>query len=102
MPTWITPRRLGATAALYAVFVSGWYVGQPLPGVGCRSLEPAIAVEPPDRFREPGDVSADLIRTYRSVGKLVTTQVVDTASVLPCDPVTPRPRLVAWVTGDWR
>lgn len=29
-PRWVTPRRLGAAAALYGVFVAGWYLGQPV------------------------------------------------------------------------
>lgn len=29
-PRWVTPRSLGAAAAIYGVFVSGWYLGQPV------------------------------------------------------------------------
>jgi hypothetical protein len=99
MPTWITPRRLGATAALYAVFVSGWYLGQPLLNVGCPTLEPATASEGPATFGEPGDVSSYLSLPAR---KVLTYEIVSTDAIVPCDPWTPRPRLVAWVTGDWR
>ncbi|MFI6475438.1 hypothetical protein ACIBL5_34985 [Streptomyces sp. NPDC050516] len=30
MPSWITPRRLGAAVILCAVFASGWFLGQPV------------------------------------------------------------------------
>ena len=97
MPTWITSRRLGAAVVLYAVFVGGWYLGQPLPDVGChvRIGDPA---QGPGDDRGPGDVAGDLSRSVQSV---VTYQVVDTAVLVSCDG-EPRPRLVAWVTGDWR
>jgi hypothetical protein len=98
VPTWITPRRLGATTVLYAVFVGGWYLGQPLPHVGCHTSEPATASEGPDRMREHGDVSAILSTTARQVA---TVEVIDTATIVTCDG-TPHPRLVAWVTGDRR
>ncbi|MET9553000.1 hypothetical protein [Streptomyces sp. NPDC006645] len=98
MPTWITARRLGATAVLYAVFVGGWYLGQPLAGVGCDSPEPAYVAEGPNRIVEPGEISDGITSTVRQVA---TITVIDTASVVDCGP-TPRPRLMAWVVGDWR
>ncbi|MEE1802955.1 hypothetical protein ACIQVO_35770 [Streptomyces sp. NPDC101062] len=104
MPTWITPRRLGVTATLYAVFVGGWYLGQPLDGVGCRSFEATAerGPGPADTIREPGDLSGDFSGTYQAVERVLTAEVVDTSSIVACDSGTPRPRLVAWVTGDWR
>ncbi|MGW4199634.1 hypothetical protein [Streptomyces sp. NPDC004726] len=102
MPTWMTPRRLGATAALYAVFVAGWYLGQPLPYVGCDTSEPVTASKDPVMVGEPGDVSGDLSRAAREIVDIADYQVVSTTSIAPCDPSTPHPRLVAWVTGDWR
>ncbi|MFE3253223.1 hypothetical protein [Streptomyces sp. NPDC059209] len=101
MPTWITSRRLGAAAVLYAVFVGGWFLGQPLANVGCYSPEPLTAIERDETINEPGDVVGDLRSTARSVGQVATIEVFDTTSIVPCD-ATPRPRLVAWVTGDWR
>ncbi|MFI9584410.1 hypothetical protein ACIHCQ_21820 [Streptomyces sp. NPDC052236] len=98
MPTWITPRRLGATAVLYAVFIGGWYLGQPLHGVGCHTPELATASEDPVTIGEPGDVSGDLSRAVRQV---VTYKIVSTDGAVPCE-WTPRPRMVAWVIGDWR
>ncbi|WP_030742182.1 hypothetical protein [Streptomyces sp. NRRL F-5135] len=101
MPTWITPRRLGATAVLYAVFLGGWYLGQPLPGVGCHAPEPTTALEGPDRIREPGDTFSDLSGAARTAQQVVTAEVVDTDAIVPCDG-TSHARLVAWATGDWR
>ncbi|MET4924560.1 hypothetical protein P3L51_19745 [Streptomyces sp. PSRA5] len=101
MPIWITSRRLGATAVLYAVFVGGWYLGQPLGNVGCGDPEPITAFERDETINEPGDVVGDLRVTAKTVGRVATAEVFDTSSIVPCD-TTSRPRLVAWVTGDWR
>ncbi|MFF2020783.1 hypothetical protein ACFVW2_03075 [Streptomyces sp. NPDC058171] len=102
MPTWITPRRLGATAVLYAVFVGGWYLGQPLPYVGCGDSDPPSASDRPARVGEPGDFSGDVSRLAGQLEDVATVQVIDVSVVVPCDGATDRPRLVAWVTGDWR
>ncbi|MFI8197236.1 hypothetical protein ACIF6K_11915 [Streptomyces sp. NPDC085942] len=102
MPHRITPRRLGATAVLYAVFVGGWYLGQPLPHVGCEEEEPPAASTAPVTIGEPGDLSGGLTRAARDIGQAVTHDFVSTDAVVACDPYTPRPRLVAWATGDWR
>ncbi|MFH9748924.1 hypothetical protein ACH4MN_31380 [Streptomyces anulatus] len=99
--TWITPRRLGAAAALYAVFVCGWYLGQPLPLVGCEE-ETTAASSVPVTIGEPGDVSGGLSRMARDVGQVVTRDFVSTRVIAACDPYTAHPRLVAWITGDWR
>ncbi len=100
VPSWITPRRLGATATLYAVFVGGWYLGQPLPLVGCDTWESAI-VSGANTFGEPGDLTSDLSRATRAVGQVATYDFVSTDAIVPCDGSS-SPRLVAWVTGDWR
>ncbi|QSS92772.1 hypothetical protein [Streptomyces sp. M54] len=101
MPHWITPRRLGAAAVLYAVFAGGWYLGQPLPHVGCAEEAPAasaalVTVE------EPGDLSGGFDRVVSDFGQAVTRDVVPADAVVACDPYTARPRLMAWVIGDWR
>ncbi|WP_329117769.1 hypothetical protein [Streptomyces sp. NBC_01465] len=96
MPSWITPRRLGVTAVLYAVFVGGWFLGQPLAGVGCDSSQPDYASDASTEFGEPGDVSRDVSRV---VGTAVTYDIVSTQGLCRWEP---RPRLVAWVLGDWR
>ncbi|MEU5287811.1 hypothetical protein AB0G97_27960 [Streptomyces sp. NPDC020755] len=99
--SWITPRRLGATAALYAVFVCGWYLGQPLPHVGCHD-EPPAAFDEPMTIGEPGDFSDGFTRAARDVGQVVTYDFVSTRVIAQCDPYTADPRLVAWIVGDWR
>ncbi|MGW3682307.1 hypothetical protein [Streptomyces prasinus] len=99
MPTWITPRRLGVTAVLYAVFVGGWYLGQPLPHVGCGSPEPVTASEV--TIAEPGEVIRDVSRSFDVMSQNFTAEIVSVESVVSCD-ATPDPRLLAWLTGDWR
>lgn len=84
MPSWITPRRLGATAVLYAVFLGGWYLGQPLPGVGCDTPDPGIAIEEPPLIGEPAELTDDLSRTADAV---FTVKVVDT----PCSSTATAP-----------
>jgi len=101
VPTWITPRRLGAAAVLYAVFAGGWYLGQPLPYVGCSTSGPAPAYEA-SVIGEPGDVSDDLYRSLGQLSQVATADFVSTEAIVPCEPWTGRPRLVAWVIGDWR
>jgi len=96
--TRITPRRLGAAAVLYAVFVSGWYLGQPLPAVGCHTPEAATAADDWATIGEPGDVTSDLTRTARVV---VTDRLFATDVIVECDGES-HPRLLAWVVGDWR
>ncbi|MFD3923873.1 hypothetical protein [Streptomyces sp. NPDC058595] len=66
-----------------------------------RLLPCPPGIERDETINEPGDVVGDLRSTARSVGQVATIEVFDTASIVPCD-ATPRPRLVAWVTGDWR
>jgi hypothetical protein len=96
VPAWITPRRLGATAALYAVFVAGWYLGQPLPAVGCEA--PLSAGAEAATIGEPGEATDTLVQTTERV---LTAQVVDRAAIVSCDG-EPHARLLAWATGDWR
>ncbi|WP_055695273.1 hypothetical protein [Streptomyces prasinopilosus] len=99
MPTWITPRRLGAAAVLYAVFAGGWYLGQPLPHVGCGPSGPVTASEV--TITEPGDVAGGFDRGVTVMSRVFTTEFVSVEGVVPCD-ATPDPRLLAWLTGDWR
>ncbi|GAA1355322.1 hypothetical protein [Streptomyces beijiangensis] len=98
MPSWITSRRLGAAALLYAVFVGGWYLGQPLMGVGCEPSALVLSSDAPDAVGEPGDISGDV---SRAVSRVVTYDFIATEDIVPCR-WEPRPRLLAWVLGDWR
>ncbi|MFI8193427.1 hypothetical protein ACIF8T_32420 [Streptomyces sp. NPDC085946] len=97
----MTPRRLGAAAVLYAVFVGGWYLGQPLPHVGCPAFEAAPTHEAAP-LGEPGDVGDDLRRSAGHLETVFTTDFVSIDAIVPCEPWTGRPRLVAWLLGDWR
>jgi hypothetical protein len=101
VPTWTNPRRLGAVAVLYDVFFGGWYLGRPLPHVGCATSETAPAYDAAV-FGEPGDVSDDLYRSIGQLEQVVTTEIISTDAIVPCEPWTGRPRLVAWLVGDWR
>ncbi|MEU4657714.1 hypothetical protein AB0G32_27915 [Streptomyces sp. NPDC023723] len=99
MSAWITPRRLGALAVLYAVFVGGWYLGQPLEGVGCEPYEPPVTADAPASFGEPGAAADTLAWTAE---QFFTSDIVRAEAVgADCDG-EPRPRLLAWATGDWR
>ncbi|MFI1418186.1 hypothetical protein ACH4VX_09360 [Streptomyces sp. NPDC020731] len=53
-------------------------------------------------FGEPGDVSDDLYRSIGQLEQVVTTEFVSTDAIVACEPWTGRPRLVAWLIGDWR
>ncbi|MFD4630590.1 hypothetical protein ACFVYR_11270 [Streptomyces sp. NPDC058284] len=131
MPAWITPRRLGAAAALYAVFVSGWWLGQPVRSDGC--LEDSAAQgqygrsDAGGRLTEPGEPGryldratgklrglqdwADDLDGYRDGEygpsgygyEIVEPRVMDQAftSTLSVCSYKERARLVSWVNGDW-
>ncbi|MEF9904168.1 hypothetical protein [Streptomyces sp. P9-A2] len=99
MPTWTTPRRSGAAAVLCAVSVGGWYLGRPLPYAGCGSPGPVTASEV--TIAEPGDVARDFGRGLTVMSQTFTAEIVSVESVVSCD-ATPDPRLLAWLTGDWR
>jgi hypothetical protein len=49
----ITPRHLGAAAAVYSVFVAGWYLGQPL-APECRVDQATL-----DRLAEERETEAE-------------------------------------------
>ncbi|MFM9371346.1 hypothetical protein [Streptomyces sp. Da 82-17] len=93
MPAWITPRRLAAAAILYAVFVAGWHLGQPLPPE-CLAEAEAAARPPAQDDGLFGDATLDT--TFSAT--LVDTTASDGAD---CSWET-HPRLLAWLQGDWR
>ncbi|MFJ1856508.1 hypothetical protein ACIOHA_04260 [Streptomyces anulatus] len=45
---------------------------------------------------------AGLTGLVGQVGLVVTRDSVSTKVIAECDPYTAHPRLVAWITGDWR
>ncbi|MDX3349943.1 hypothetical protein ACN6LC_002448 [Streptomyces violaceoruber] len=131
MPAWTTPRRLGVVTTLYAVFLAGWWLGQPVRSDGC--VEDRIAagadarpvpVEPADPGRYFGNLDlgfglldfglldwADDLDGYRD-GEYGPSdygydlqggpQTYDTAGA-DYAPCSykKRARLLAWVNGDW-
>ncbi|MCT2592692.1 hypothetical protein LHJ74_22725 [Streptomyces sp. N2-109] len=91
--SWITPRRLGAAAVLYATFVGGWYLGQP--------LDPECAVEADSGYEPapPGPADLEITQGTAIVRDVATAEVFSTGY---CDSYTQHPRVWAWVNGDWR
>ncbi|MFC8872606.1 hypothetical protein ACFUAC_33960 [Streptomyces sp. NPDC057148] len=67
MPTWMTLRRIGVVTTLYAVFLAGWWFGQPVRSDGCLEdratagddARPA-PVEPADPGRYLENLGLDL------------------------------------------
>lgn len=126
MPAWITLRRLGVVTTLYAVFLAGWWLGQPVRSDGCledRSTGGAgvrtAPVEPadPDRYFEHLDLDfglldwADDMDGHRD-GEYgpadfghdlrggSDTGVTSGAGYATCS-YKKRARLLAWINGDW-
>lgn len=114
-PRLVTPRRLGAAAVVYGVFVAGWYLGQPVTPechVDQATIErvterdrpeasptPAPAyspVPPPSAFP---DHSA-LADTHTVQSMAVDTLTVTSYAVACTNDMGERPRLRAWFDGD--
>ncbi|WP_156724723.1 hypothetical protein [Streptomyces apocyni] len=98
MPAWITPRRLGATATLYAVFVSGWWFGQPVEG-------DCLAPDGPGGISQRSFDSRDVERLADKYGQVIpedgaTSTAVFSDRAAVCS-YKERPRLLAWINGDW-
>ncbi|MFJ4329240.1 MULTISPECIES: hypothetical protein [unclassified Streptomyces] len=125
-PRRITPRRLGAAAVVYGVFVAGWYLGQPVTPE-CRTDQAALdrAAEryapepsptpPPTPMSRPAPAPSrpsltdfapapsaypDLA-SPGAVGHTVTLTAT-IYSVACANDTSERPRLGAWFEGDWR
>ncbi|MFF4827716.1 hypothetical protein [Streptomyces sp. NPDC001312] len=115
-PRWVTPRRLGAAAAIYGVFVAGWYLGQPITPE-CHVDQAAL-----DRIAEEYETEPSPTPTPTPTGY---PSRYDSMSPLPLDPTpdradarlsqtvvsyavactndtSERPRLRAWFEGHWR
>ncbi|KAF2779132.1 MULTISPECIES: hypothetical protein [Streptomyces] len=112
----ITPRRLGAAAVVYGVFVAGWYLGQPVTPE-CRpdraALDRAaeryghVPVSTPTPTPTPvagpaGEPSA--IARHSPIESADTLHILTaTAYAVPCGNDTGElPRLAAWFDGAWR
>lgn len=107
VPRRVTPRRLGAAAAVYGVFVAGWYLGQPVTPE-CR---PERAAEQYGHVpvSTPAPVAGPTRKPSVSTeyGPLEDTGTVHTLTAtvhsVPCaDDTGERSRLRAWSAGDWR
>ncbi|MFE0208249.1 hypothetical protein [Streptomyces sp. NPDC058985] len=126
MPGWTSPRRLGAVTTLYAVFLAGWWLGQPVRSDGCLEDRPSAGadarlaqVEPADPGRYLGNLDldfgildwADDMDGYRD-GEYgpsdygydlrggPETYAASGTGHAPCS-YKKRARLLAWVNGDW-
>ncbi|GAA2605511.1 MULTISPECIES: hypothetical protein [Streptomyces] len=55
MPAWITLRRLGVVTTLYAVFLAGWWLGQPVRSDGCAEDRYAAGADGSPAPVEPAD-----------------------------------------------
>ncbi|MFJ6076455.1 hypothetical protein ACIQFU_37495 [Streptomyces sp. NPDC093065] len=113
-PRRITPRRLGAAAVVYGVFVAGWYLGQPV-ATECRPDRAAldrlaeqyghVPVSTPTPTpapvsgptREPSLVGQD--GSFKET-RTVRTLTVTSYAVLCDDDTGEHPRLRAWFDGD--
>ncbi|MFD7062836.1 hypothetical protein [Streptomyces sp. NPDC059906] len=111
-PRRFTPRRLGAAAVVYGVFVAGWYLGQPVTPE-CRVDQAAldrraehtghvaVSTSPPvsGPMSKPSVIPLDGLREdTRSIHTLTVT-----IHSVTCDNDTSeRRRLRAWFDGDWR
>ncbi|MFD4259997.1 hypothetical protein ACFWR9_20850 [Streptomyces sp. NPDC058534] len=121
MPAWLTLSRLGAATTLYAVFLAGWWLGQPVRSDGCiedrRADGRSAPVEPadPSRYLENLDLGlldwADDMDGYRD-GEYGPSDygydlqggseayVTSGPAYAPCS-YKKRARLLAWINGDW-
>ncbi|MFL9659211.1 hypothetical protein ACJ7VE_36510 [Streptomyces sp. PB17] len=110
-PRLVTPRRLGAAAVVYGVFVAGWYLGQPVTAE-CRvsqaaerhdpgpSPAPGVAYSPvPAPSAYPDHSGLEDAHTVRA--PVVDTLTVTSYAVACTNDTSERPRLRAWFDGDW-
>jgi hypothetical protein len=126
MPAWITPRRLGVVAFLYAVFLAGWWLGQPVRSDGCLEDRHAAASDDRPAPVEPADPGRYFVSLGLDLGLLDWADDLDgrrdgeygpgdqeyevrygsgTYPTSGADHTfcssTRRARLLAWVNGDW-
>ncbi|MFC7937625.1 hypothetical protein ACFU2J_15530 [Streptomyces sp. NPDC057387] len=106
-PRRITPRRLGAAAVVYGVFVAGWYLGQPLtPECPDPTLDSQagqyghvpVSTPAPAASAFPGRPDDEMGVTGHPTMAVAYSSYV----VICADGMGDRPRLRAWFEGDWR
>ncbi|MDA5146801.1 hypothetical protein PEM37_35380 [Streptomyces sp. AD681] len=114
-PRLVTPRRLGAAAVVYGVFVAGWYLGQPVTPechVDQATIERVTERDRPEASPTPApayspipapsafpDHSA-LADTHTVQSMAVDTLTVTSYAVACTNDMGERPRLRAWFDGD--
>ncbi|MDT0615094.1 hypothetical protein [Streptomyces lancefieldiae] len=119
-PGRVTPRRLGAAAAIYGVFVAGWYLGQPVTPE-CHVDQAALDRIAEEHGTEPSPTPPPTVHptrygsasplplgptpdpTYHPRGGADTTLTRTlTAYAVTCtDDTSERPRLQGWFEGHW-
>ncbi|OWA06338.1 hypothetical protein B9W62_20450 [Streptomyces sp. CS113] len=110
-PRLVTPRRLGAAAVVYGVFVAGWYLGQPVTAE-CRvpqaveRHDPAPSPTPRAAYSAVPAPSAYPDYSRLADAHTVRTPVIHTLTVtsyaVACtNDTSERSRLRAWFDGDW-
>ncbi|MCW1094995.1 hypothetical protein OJ963_13665 [Streptomyces sp. RS2] len=114
-PRLVTPRRLGAAAVVYGVFVAGWYLGQPVTPE-CH-VDQATIDRVAERYRpEPSPTPApayspipassafpdrSAFADIRPVQSLAVDTLTVTSYAVACtNDMGERPRLRAWFDGD--
>ncbi|MEU3895821.1 hypothetical protein [Streptomyces sp. NPDC045251] len=106
-PRRVTPRRLGAAAVVYGVFVAGWYLGQPvIPEchVDQAALDRAAERYGPEPSPTPTPSPTPWAYPDYSVeAGLSTTAIMITDYAVACtNDTSERPRLRAWFGGEWK
>ncbi|MFH9572201.1 hypothetical protein ACH4MG_16815 [Streptomyces sp. NPDC017454] len=104
-PRWVTPRRLGAAAAVYGVFVAGWYLGQPVTPE-CHVDQAALDRITKEHEAEPSPApsptpTATAFPHYNTLVDAHYSQslTVTTYAVTCTNDTSERPRLGAWLEG---
>ncbi|WP_217164315.1 hypothetical protein [Streptomyces sp. AC512_CC834] len=116
-PRRVTPRRLGAAAVVYGVFVAGWYLGQPVTP-DCHVDRAAVdraekrygtepSATPAPAYSPIPAPSAFPDRSFLEDAHTVPSPHVETLTItsyaVTCtNDTSERPRLRAWFEGDWR
>ncbi|PWI08107.1 hypothetical protein DIZ27_24620 [Streptomyces sp. NWU339] len=120
-PRRVTPRRLGAAAALYGVFVAGWYLGQPVtPECHVDQAARDRIAEEYETAPSPTPTPTGYPSRYDSKSPLPLDPTPDPASHPPggasdrwsqtitiyavacTNDTSERPRMRAWFQGHWR
>ncbi|MFC8872605.1 hypothetical protein ACFUAC_33955 [Streptomyces sp. NPDC057148] len=106
-PRRVTPRRLGAAAVVYGVFVAGWYLGQPVTSE-CRVDQTALD-RAAERYRpEPSPTPTPTVGPtgippdFSVEADRATMSITITSYAVACiNDTSERPRLRAWFGGEW-